>query len=117
MFGLSIRSLLVGLFAAMALIVGGEGILAISKIAAVNTNLLDIATHWMPSMDTVRRMNATAEQYRVYQARHVMATSAEEMNRQEAIVARTGDSLTATFRQYAGMVSSPDEQRLYEALE
>jgi methyl-accepting chemotaxis protein len=117
MLGLSIRSLLIGLFAAMALIVGGEGILAISKIATINANLLDIATNWMPSMDAVRRMNATAEQYRVYQARHVMATSAEEMSRQEAIVARTGENLAAAFRRYSGMISSADERRMYAALE
>jgi methyl-accepting chemotaxis protein len=117
MLGLSIRSLLIGLFGLMALVVGGEGLLAINKIAAVNANVIDIATNWMPSMDVVRRMNATAEQYRVYQARHVMATTEEEMNRQEAVVARTGEALAAAFRQYDAMVSGPDERRVYQSLE
>jgi methyl-accepting chemotaxis protein len=116
MLGLSIRTLLIGLFAVMALIVGGEGILAINKIAAVNAHLLDIATNWMPSMDVVRRMNATAEQYRVYQARHVMATSDEEMGRQEAVIAKVSDALDALHKRYAGMIESPDERRIYEQL-
>ena len=55
MFGLSIRSLLIGLFALMALIVGGEGLVAINKIAAVNASVVDIATNWLPSIDAVRQ--------------------------------------------------------------
>ena len=84
MLGLSIRSLLIGLFALMALIVGGEGMLAINKIAAVNASVIDLATNWLPSVDVVRRINAIAEQYRVYQARHVMAATDAEMAAQEA---------------------------------
>ena len=43
MFGLSIRSLLIGLFAVMALIVGAEGMLAINKIGVVNSSVVDMA--------------------------------------------------------------------------
>jgi len=116
MFRLSLRSLLIGLFALLALIVGGEGILAINKIAAVNANLIDISTNWMPSMDVVRRMNATAEQYRVYQARHVMATTEDELARQEAAVAKTGEALAAAHKQYAGMIVTADERTIYQSL-
>lgn len=55
---LSIRSLLIGLFTLMALIVGAEGLLAINKIAAVNVAVIDMATNWLPSIDTVREIQA-----------------------------------------------------------
>jgi methyl-accepting chemotaxis protein len=116
MFGLSIRSLLMGLFALMALVVGGEGFLAISKVSAVNHSVVDISTNWMPSMDVVRRMNATAEQYRVYQARHLMAGTDQEVNRQEGIVNKTGEALMALFKQYDGMVANADERKVYDSL-
>jgi len=104
------------LFALMALIVGGQGLLAISKISAVNHSVVDISTNWMPSMDVVRRINATAEQYRVYQARHLMAATEEEVNRQEAIVNKTGEALIALLKQYDGLVASADERKVYESL-
>ena len=90
--------------------------LAINKISAVNNSVVDIATNWMPSMDVVRRMNATAEQYRVYQARHLMAGTEEEVNRQEAIVNKTGDALTALFKQYDAMATTAEERKIYDAL-
>ena len=111
--GLSIRSLLVGLFALMALIVGGEGMLAINKIAAVNASVTDLANNWLPSVDVVRRINAIAEQYRVYQARHVMAASDAEMAAQEAAIARTAEALEAARKRYESLISSDEERRSY----
>ena len=61
MFGLSIRSLLMGLFALMALIIGGEGLLAINKISAVNNSVVEIATNWMPSINVIRQINGGAD--------------------------------------------------------
>ena len=63
MFGLSIRSLLMGLFALMALIIGGEGLLAINKIAAVNNSVVEIATNWMPSINVIRQINTLHYEY------------------------------------------------------
>ena len=111
--GLSIRSLLVGLFALMALIVGGEGMLAINKIAAVNASVTDLANNWLPSVDVVRRINAIAEQYRVYQARHVMAASDAEMAAQEAAIAKTAEALDAARKRYESLISSDEERRSY----
>jgi methyl-accepting chemotaxis protein len=115
MFGLSIRSLLIGLFSLLALTVGGEGLLAISKIAAVNASVIDIATNWMPSIDTVRRMNAIAEQYRVYQARHVMSQAADEMEKQEGVIAKTAETFEAARKKYEAMIASDEERKVFES--
>ena len=111
--GLSIRSLLAGLFALMALIVGGEGMLAINKIAAVNASVTDLANNWLPSVNVVRRINAIAEQYRVYQARHVMAASDAEMAAQETAIAKTAEALDAARKRYESLISSDEERRSY----
>src|SRR5207302_9935052 len=73
MFGLSIRSLLMGLFGLMALIIGGEGLLAINKISAVNNSVVEMATNWMPSINVVRQLNTLAEQRRANLARHILS--------------------------------------------
>jgi len=115
MFGLSIRSLLIGLFGLLALTVGGEGLLAINKIAAVNASVVDIATNWMPSVDTVRHINAIAEQYRVYQARHVMSSAAGEMEKQDGVIAKTAEDFAAARKTYAAMIVSDEERKAFEA--
>jgi methyl-accepting chemotaxis protein len=113
MFGLSIRSLLIGLFGVMAVTVGGEGLLALNKIAAVNASVLEIATNWMPSIDAARRLNATAEQYRVYQARHVMATSDAEMVKQEAAIAKSAQAFAEDRKRYESLMTLEEERKSY----
>jgi methyl-accepting chemotaxis protein len=114
MFGLSIRSLLMGLFGLLALIIAGEGLLAVNKIAAVNDSVVDIATNWMPSVDVARELNTIAEQRRANVARHILMTTDEEMKAQEEVFAK----ITATFaearKRYEPMISSPEERAAYD---
>src|SRR5689334_10768106 len=56
MFGMSIRTLLMSLFALLVIVVLGLGAFALSKISAVNDNTVDIATNWMPSVSGVRKL-------------------------------------------------------------
>ena len=65
MFGLSIRTLLMGLFGIMVAIVIGLGVFALDKITAVNASTLDIATSWMPSVAAVRELEYKAGRVRI----------------------------------------------------
>jgi hypothetical protein len=93
MFGLSIRSLLMGLFGLMALIIAGDGLIAVNKISAVNNGVVDIATNWMPSVDVARELNTIAEQRRANVARHIFMATDEEMKAQEEVFAKIGRPL------------------------
>jgi hypothetical protein len=44
---LSIRAALTGLFVLMALLIGGQGYLAITKISHVNANVEEFAAEWL----------------------------------------------------------------------
>ena len=57
MFGLSVRSLLAGLFLLLTAAIFGQGLLAIVKVAAMNDNAVALGTNWLPSVDAVREMN------------------------------------------------------------
>jgi methyl-accepting chemotaxis protein len=114
MFGLSIRSLLMGLFALMALIIGGEGLLAINKIAAVNNSVVEIATNWMPSINVIRQINALAEQRRANVARHIFMTTDEEMKAQDEVIAKMSETIAAALKRYEPIVSEGDERRAYQ---
>ena len=56
MLGLSIRSLLIGSFGLMCLIIAGQGVMAVGKIAAVNESVVDIATSLGISQASVTNM-------------------------------------------------------------
>jgi methyl-accepting chemotaxis protein len=114
MFGLSIRSLLMGLFALMALIIGGEGLLAINKISAVNNSVVEMATNWMPSINVVRQLNTIAEQRRANVARHILMTSDDEMKAQDEVFAKLTETFEATRKRYEPMISAGEERQTYE---
>src|SRR4051794_20067050 len=115
MFGLSIRSLLMGLFGLMALIIGGEGLLAIDKISAVNNSVVEIANNWMPSINVIRQINTIAEQRRANVARHILMTTDEEMKAQEEVFKKLNDTFEAARKRYEPMISAGEERRTYES--
>ena len=115
MLGLSIRSLLIGLFALMALIVGGEGLLAINKIAAVNGSVVDMATNWLPSISTVRQITTLAERRRAYVARHIFHATDAEMKTEEETIAKMSDMFTAARKHYEPMIAGAEERKVYES--
>jgi methyl-accepting chemotaxis protein len=114
MFGLSIRSLLMGLFGLMALIIGGEGLLAINKISAVNNSVVEIATNWMPSINVIRQINALAEQRRANVARHIFMTADEEMKAQDEVITKMSETIAAALKRYEPMVSEGEERKAYQ---
>jgi methyl-accepting chemotaxis protein len=115
MFGLSIRTLLMGLFALMVAVVLGLGAFALSKISAVNGSTVDIATNWMPSLSTVREIEYQAARFRISEARHVMSTDQAAMD----AVEKDADGFLANIarlrRIYEPMIASPEERSTYEA--
>jgi methyl-accepting chemotaxis protein len=114
MFGLSIRALLMGLFALMALIIGGEGLLAINKISAVNNSVVEIATNWMPSINVIRQINTLAEQRRANIARHIFMTTDEDMKAQDEVISKMSDTIAAALKRYEPMVVEGEERRVYQ---
>jgi methyl-accepting chemotaxis protein len=115
MFGLSIRSLLIGLFALMALIVGGEGILAVNKISAVHASVVEMATNRLPSISAVRQMNTLAERRRTYVARHVFHATDDAMKAEEETIAKTSEAFAAARKHFESMITTGEERKTYES--
>ncbi len=114
MFGLSIRTLLLGLFAAMGLIIGVQGFLAIDKIGSVNDGVVDVATNWLPSIGTVREIDALVAEHRLSDARHIMSTEAADMADIEKQIAGWETALTAARKRYEPLIASPEERAGYD---
>ena len=82
MFGLSIRSMLMGLFGLMALIIVGQGVFALNKTAAVNASTIDLSSNWLPSVSAALNLGLSASRARLAIAKHIISTD-EEMPQTE----------------------------------
>jgi len=115
MFGLSIRTLLMGLFGLTVLVVLGLGAFALTKIAAMNENTVEMATDWLPSVATVRQLEYQSAQYRIGEARHIMSTEDAEMDTVERALAQRSATIAKLRRTYEPLISSPEERAGYES--
>ena len=112
---LSIRSLLMGLFAIMVVVVVGLGAFALAKIAAVNGNTVDIATNWLPSVSDLRSLEYQAARLRTDEARHILSTEDAAMDAVEQDMTKRLARIAEVRRKYEALISSPEEKSLYEA--
>jgi methyl-accepting chemotaxis protein len=115
MLGLSIRTLLLGLFGLMIVIVVGLGAFALNKIATVNNSTVDIATNWLPSISSARELQYLSTRIRTGQARHIMSTDEAGMDSVENDLQRRGAAAEKVRKTYETLISSPEERAAYES--
>ncbi len=101
-------------FLALVLLTIAVGGFALSRLAAVNANTVDIATSWLPSIKTLGDIRITANQIRRAEADHVMSTDPAET----AAIDKRLDELRAQFadrqKTFEPLISSPEERASYE---
>jgi methyl-accepting chemotaxis protein len=115
MFGLSIRTLLMGLFGLMIAVVLGLGAFALNKISAVNDHTVDIATNWMPSVSYVRKLNFVTALFRIAEARHIMTSDQAGMAEVERGMDQNIADIEKVRRAYEPLITSPEERTHYES--
>ncbi|MFA6264616.1 MAG: methyl-accepting chemotaxis protein [Pseudolabrys sp.] len=111
---MSIRSMLMGAFGLMGLIIVGQGLFALNKVAAVNKNTVDFATNWMPSSNTALNLGLSASRARLAIAKHIISTDAEMPQTEKDIQVQL-DAIDNYRKQYEKLISSPEEKVAYDA--
>ena len=114
MFGLSIRSMLMGLFGLMALIIVGQGVFALNKTAAVNSSTVDLSSNWLPSVSTALNLGLSASRARLAIVKHILSTD-EEMAQTDKDIETQMTAIDKYRQQYEKLISSPEERAAYDA--
>jgi methyl-accepting chemotaxis protein len=114
MFGLSVRSLLAGLFLLLTAVIFGQGLLAIAKVAAMNDNAVALGTNWLPSVDVVREMNTIMARLRTIEGRILMAEDAAELQMLQKNLTGAHEELTKARARYEPLIASPEERETYQ---
>jgi methyl-accepting chemotaxis protein len=117
MFGVSIRSLLMGLFGLLTVVIFGQGLFAINKISAVNDNAVTIGTDWLPSVDVVREMNTIFARIRTIEGRMLMAADDAELRAMEESMAKIDVSFREARKKYEPLISSPREREVAQSFD
>ncbi|MGX9964379.1 methyl-accepting chemotaxis protein [Roseomonas sp. F4] len=111
---LSIQERLIAACAFLLLCVVGIGGFGIFKMQAVNAASTDINENWLPSIQTLARMQNEMNEIRLEIRNHSATEDAAQMQAIETRIAQNVTELTAARRLYESMISSPAERSLFD---
>ncbi|MDR7038565.1 methyl-accepting chemotaxis protein [Methylobacterium sp. BE186] len=112
---LSIKSVLMSLFGAMALMAAAQGLFIVQETVKMRGHLDEIATNWLPSVDIVHRMNTITSSYRLRQYRlATLEADARSLSEAADLLGRQLTLLADARKAYEPMIASPEERATYE---
>ncbi len=101
-----------GLLVAILLAVVVVAVIAQGKLNDATT---EITTNWLPSVEKVNQMNTATSDYRVLEMKHALNTDDAKMAAIEKEMAANEAELAKRRKDYEPLISSPEEQKLYES--
>ena len=107
-----IGSKLFAVFAAIVAMTAGLGLFALAQMSAVNANVADIATNWLPTIKVLGDMQNSINQIRRAEAQMSIVTDAATATAQTKRIADTEARLAKQEAEYA-QVLTPQEQDTY----
>ena len=111
---LKISTRLAGTFAALVAVLLAVVIAAWSQLAAMGTQTREITENWLPSVEFINQIEGDIAKARLFELRHVMATDANATAAHEKSMAELQAELEKLKKSYEALISSPEEQKLYD---
>ncbi len=90
------------------------GIFSIQKMSVVNDQSTILAENWMPSIRVIEEINTNTSNLRIYEYKHVLAESDEDIKKAEDDMEVTLSAIKQNRAEYEKLISSPEEQTLYD---
>ena len=89
--------------------------LAMQQMMSMQRETRQITSNWLPSVSLVNQMNTNTSDYRVAEIGHVLATEDAAMAVKDQEMAAALATFEKNRAAYAKLISSPEEQRLYDS--
>ncbi|HWV16868.1 MAG TPA: methyl-accepting chemotaxis protein [Cellvibrio sp.] len=112
-YDLKIATKLLAAFMLVLILTAFMGIFSIFQLASVNKVANEIASNWMPSMRAAQGMRFFVAEYRIKEARHVLAKDQEEMANMEQQAAEAAKSFEDRLTTYEKLLTSEDDRQLF----
>src|SRR5207245_4918101 len=110
---ISIRAKITTVVAVLLVALAGAGVLAVTKMRAINASTVDITTNWLPSVRVLGDLRAGVITYRNVIREHMLAETLEEKLAMEKTLATVIEANTKFRATYEPMITSPEERALY----
>ncbi|MBI1203807.1 MAG: HAMP domain-containing protein [Rhodopseudomonas sp.] len=114
MFGLSIRSMLMGAFGLMGLIILGQGIFSLNKVSAVNDATVKFSTDLMPSVSTALNLGLSASRARLAIVKHIFSSDAEKPQTEKDIQKQL-DAVENYSQKLKAVLTTTGERAAYDS--
>ncbi|HTZ78521.1 MAG TPA: methyl-accepting chemotaxis protein [Stellaceae bacterium] len=111
---LSIRAKVIGAFAVVLAITLGLGLFSIDRLNSVNDVAADIRSDWLPGTRYLGELSFHTMRYRQLEAAHILATSKEAKDKEEAGMKAVLEDVTKSRAKYEPTISTPEERSLAE---
>ncbi|WP_375464593.1 methyl-accepting chemotaxis protein [uncultured Methylobacterium sp.] len=109
---LSIKATLIGIIGILALAIAGQGLFAAAKLRTVNTSTVEVAADWLPSVRWLGELKYSISRLRLADLRYVSEIEAmSELDKNDVVRLQ---AVTTAARKYESLVSSPEEQALWD---
>ncbi|MFC6792187.1 methyl-accepting chemotaxis protein [Methylobacterium komagatae] len=113
---LTLKSSLFAAFSLLALLCAGQGIVSITRLSGIRTNVTDVATNWLPSVVAITNVRAAAAEVRIKELRFLtLADGSDDRNETARQIDEGHAQMDKARRSYEPLMSSPEERALYEA--
>jgi methyl-accepting chemotaxis protein len=101
-------------FATVLALVLAFGVFAMARMSALNHVSTEIEDNWLPSVMLTGTLNTNTSDFRILELRHVLSQDAATMAALEKQMSAQSDQIEANRTAYAKLISSTDEQAIYE---
>ena len=112
---LTIRSKIVGSFAAVLLILAVLGTFSIWQLARVNDTSTEITLNWLPSIKLIDAVNNASSDLRVAKSSHILQTTDAGMRGAEKMMEEERAKINRDMGLYEKLISSEEERALFRA--
>jgi methyl-accepting chemotaxis protein len=111
---LKMSTKLIVAFSAVLSLTIGVGVFSLVQMDKVNQTSTDMELNWMPSVRATSDLNTNTSDFRIGELQHILSTDANEMTRYEQEIGKVAAQFEKNRIEYAALVSSPEERKLYE---
>ena len=106
---------LAGVFSVILALVVAMGTFVLVEMAVINASTREIATSWLPSVESLGRVNAALSFHRHQEFRHVMSVSDVEKREFDTRLAEGKARLARERAAYEKLITSAEERAGYDA--
>src|SRR6476661_2671255 len=110
----SIRTKLLIAFSALFLLIVAQGAFSINRLSVVNGLSTEMEANWLPSTRYVGAISTVAAKFRIAEARHILATTDEDMSGAERDMEARQSELKQFEAKYEPLATSAAERSVLQ---